>query len=290
MITDGHSPFVSTEWLADHLRDPAIRILDASYFVPGGIDPAIEQYRTGHIPNAIFFNVNTVADTKKAKEHAFPDAATFAAEIGKLGIENRHHVVVYDHIGGCIAAARVWFMFRAFGHTSVSVLAGGRLKWISEGRALTTEVPQFSPASFNARPATSTVTKETVLAASLNGAIQILDARSKGRFEGTESEPRPGLRSGHIPQSRSLPFTSLFDAKTHLWKTPEQIAALFDEAGINLDSPLITTCGSGISACTVALGAYMAGKSDTLIYDGSWVEWGADTNLPIEVGSAKPGS
>lgn len=287
-MTTERDAFVSTDWLAAHLSDPNVRILDCSYFVPGGIEPARQQYLAGHIPNAIFFDVNAVADKTKPKEHAFPDAQTFATEIGKMGIGNQHHVIAYDHLGGALAAARAWFMFRAFGHEKVSVLEGGRLKWTSESRPMTTEIPHFSPTTFAARAVTDVLDQKAVSHLITNKQFQLLDARSKGRFEGTEPEPRPGLRSGHIPGSRSLPFASLFDAKTHLWKTPEQIAALFAEAGVDLTKPLVTTCGSGLSACTVALGAYLAGKSDTTIYDGSWVEWGANASLPLETGPSLP--
>ena len=276
--------FVSTDWLAAHLSDPDVRILDCSYFVPGGIEPARQQYLAGHIPNAIFFDVNAVADKTKSKEHAFPDAQIFATEIGKLGIGNQHHVIFYDHLGGALAAARAWFMFRAFGHENVSVLEGGRLKWTSENRPMTIELPCFTPTAFAAKSSVRIYDQKSISKLITDNKSQLLDARSKGRFEGTEPEPRPGLRSGHIPGSRSLPFSSLFDAKTHLWKTPEQIAALFAEAGIDLTKPLVTTCGSGLSACTLALGAYLAGKSDTTIYDGSWVEWGANSSLPLETG------
>ena len=283
-MTKERDPFVGTDWLAAHLSDPNVRILDCSYFVPGGIEPARQQYLAGHIPNAIFFDVNVVADKAKAKEHAFPNAQIFAAEVGKMGIGNQHHVIAYDHLGGALAAARAWFMFRAFGHEAVSVLEGGRVKWTSENRPLTTELPHFAPTTFTAQQGTTIFDRQSVAKSITNDAFQLLDARSKGRFEGTEPEPRPGLRSGHIPGSSSLPFSSLFDAKTHLWKTPEQIAGLFSEAGIDLTKPLVTTCGSGLSACTLALGAYVAGKTDTTIYDGSWVEWGADATLPLETG------
>jgi thiosulfate/3-mercaptopyruvate sulfurtransferase len=281
------TPFISTDWLRTHIEDKSIRILDCSYFVPGGIEPARQQYQAGHIPNAIFFDVNAIADITNPKDHAFPDAATFSSEVGKLGIGNQHHVVAYDHLGGALAAARAWFMFRAFGHERISILAGGRVKWIAENKPLITDVPHFSPEIFRAKMTATILDKKDVLDSIANGAYQVLDARSKGRFEGTEPEPRPGLRSGHVPGSRNLPFSALFDTKTHLWKTPEQIAQLFADAGIDLKRPLATTCGSGLTACTLALGAYLAGKSDTSVYDGSWLEWGADRSLPLETGPAR---
>jgi thiosulfate/3-mercaptopyruvate sulfurtransferase len=282
------APLVSTQWLADHLGDPSLRILDASYFVPGGIPPALAQYQAGHIPGAVFFDINAIADRSKAKEHAFPNAAMFAAGVGALGIGNNHHVIAYDHVGGGIAAARVWFMFRAFGHANVSILNGGRAKWTAEGRPLTKDVPHLPPQVFHAETAFAAARDKSDMLGNIGfKKFQVLDARAKGRFEGTEPEVRPGLRSGHIPGSRNLPFLQLLDPKTQTWKTKEELAAAFADAGIDLAKPLVTTCGSGVSACALALGAYLVGKTDTAIYDGSWVEWGADATLPLETGAAR---
>ena len=278
---------VTTEWLAAHLEDPSIRILDASYFVPGGISPAKEQYEDGHIPGAIFFDINDVADTSKPKEHAFPTADIFAAKVGALGIGNDHHVIIYDHLGGACAAARVWFMFRAFGHENVSVLDGGRTKWSAKGHPYSKDSPSLPAQQFKTRPPTDFLRqKEDMLANTHAKAFQVLDARAKGRFEGTEPEPRAGLRAGHIPESRNLPFLSLLDSETKTWKSSEEIYSAFTSAGIDLDKPLTTSCGSGVSACALALGAYLIGHPKTAIYDGSWVEWGADDSLPLSKGAS----
>lgn len=276
---------VSTAWLAEHLEDPKIRILDASYFVPGGVAPARAQYGEGHIPGAQFFDVNAAADISQPKEHTFPTAAIFAEYVGTLGIGNNHRVVVYDHLGGTLAAARVWFMFRAFGHDNVAVLDGGRTKWAVEGRPFTTAVPQFAPTAFRAVENPALLKSKSDILRNISApAFQVLDARSAGRFAGTEPEPRAGLRSGHIPASRNLPFLTLIDADTKTWRDRATLQKAFDDSGVDLSHPLTASCGSGVTACAVALGAYLLGKTDTAIYDGSWLEWGPDATLPIESG------
>lgn len=279
---------ISTDWLAHHLSDPSVKILDASYFVPGGVEPARQQYAEGHIPGAIFFDINAVADVTSPKDHAFPSATVFSEKVGALGIGNDDVVVAYDHLGGTCAAARVWFMFRTYGHEKVAVLDGGRSKWTAEGHAYSTDVPCPSPRTFLAQTTAKRVfDKHDVLANITTQKFQLLDARGKGRFEGTEAEPRPGLRAGHIPGSANLPFLSLIDGDTKTWKDAIALEAAFASAGVDLTRPLTTTCGSGVSACTLALGAYLLGKTDTSIYDGSWIEWGADAALPIETGIAR---
>ena len=276
---------VSTAWLADHLSDPNIRILDASYFVPGGVAPARKQYDEGHIPGAQFFDVNAVADTSKPKEHTFPTAAIFAEHVGRMGIGNDHRVIVYDHLGGTLAAARVWFMFRAFGHSNVAVLDGGRTKWAAEGRLFTTDVPQVASTTFRAAENPNLLRSKSDILKNISAPMfQVLDARSAGRFAGTEPEPRAGLRSGHIPASHNLPFLSLIDAETKTWRDPAALQKAFDDSGIDLARPLATTCGSGVTACALAFGAYLLGKTDTSIYDGSWLEWGSDDAVPVETG------
>jgi thiosulfate/3-mercaptopyruvate sulfurtransferase len=227
-----------------------------------------------------------VAEPGGAKEHTFPSAEVFARKVGALGIGNDHHIVVYDHLGGTCAAARVWYMFRVFGHDRVSVLNGGRTKWTAENRAMSQDIPNLPPADFKVSAAPRLRSKADMRANIDTRAYQVLDARGQGRFEGTEPEPRPGLRSGHIPGSLNLPFLQLIDADAKTWKSPEVIRERFAAAGVDLAKPLTTTCGSGVSACTLALGAHLVGKSDVAIYDGSWIDWGSDASVPVETGPA----
>ncbi len=279
---------VSTQWLAVRLNDPSILIVDASYFVPGGIAPAKAQFAEGHLPGAYFFDINDVADPNGRKDHTFPTAAIFAAKVGALGITNAHHIIAYDYMGGACAAARVWWMFRHFGHEKVSVLDGGLKKWKAENRALSTEDPKILPAYFDTVATRSIVRSCTDMQANIVAKTwQTVDARGAGRFEGTEPEPRPGLRSGHIPSARNVPFATLLESSTQTFKDKAAIKKAFISAGVDLSKPITTTCGSGVTACTVALGAYLVGKTDVNIYDGSWLEWGADSTLPLEAGPAK---
>jgi len=280
---------VTTAWLAEHMDHPGLRIVDASYFVPGGVGPARDQYHEAHIPGAQFFDVNDVADANNPKEHAFPSPAIFAQKVGALGIGNGHRVIAYDHMGGACAAARVWYLFRAFGHTQVSVLSGGRAAWIGEGRPVAQgAAPAARPHPFRADPVPTMVRHRDEMRDNIRAkAFQVVDARSAGRFTGEAPEPRPGLRSGHIPGSQNLPFLDLFDPTSMTFKSPDELRHVFRQAGIDLGAPMTTTCGSGLTACAVALGAYLIGKTDVHIYDGSWLEWGSDATLPLETGPSK---
>ncbi|TAL01194.1 MAG: sulfurtransferase [Rhodospirillaceae bacterium] len=280
---------VTTGWLAEHMGHPGLRIVDASYFVPGGVAPARDQFLDAHIPGAQFFDINAVADSSNPKEHAFPSADVFAARVGELGIGNGHRVIAYDHMGGACAAARVWFLFRAFGHPQVSVLSGGRSAWLAEKRPVETgAAPAAKRQRFQASKPLAEIRRRADMEDNIRQkAFQVLDARAAGRFAGTAPEPRPGMRGGHIPGSQNLPFLDLFDQSTMTFKPPAQLRAIFAAAGVDLNGPLTTTCGSGISACALALGAYLIGKIDVQIYDGSWLEWGSDASLPIETGNAR---
>lgn len=279
---------VSTAWLAKHLSDENLTILDASYFVPGGTAPAKEQYAEGHLPGALYFDINDVADPDADQDHTIPSSAVFNAKVGALGIGNDTMVIVYDAAGGGCAAARVWWMFRAFGHGKVAVLDGGLTKWKSEDRPLTTDVSAPPLSTFTAsREALDMVRSKDDIRSNIEAnAYQVVDARSAGRFAGADPEPKAGLRSGHIPGSLNVPFASLFNRESKTFKSADEIKSVFDSAGVDLSKPTATTCGSGVTACTVALGAYLLGKDDIAIYDGSWVDWGSDPDTPVDTGPA----
>lgn len=280
---------VSTEWLAEHLDDPDVVIVDASYFVPGGTAPALEKYAEGHILGARYFNINDVADPDAEQDHTMPSSATFGEKVGALGIGNESFVVAYDAMGGGCAAARVWWMFKAFGHDKVAVLDGGIGKWTAEGRPLTQTVPELEPKTFAAKQEAldQVRDKADILANIESFTYQVVDARSAGRFVGTDPEPRAGLKSGHIPGSLNVPFGGLFDPAAKTFKPAQALQAGFDAAGVDLNKPMATTCGSGVTACTVALAAYLLGKDDVAIYDGSWVDWGSDPDTPVATGPAE---
>ncbi len=272
---------VSTEWLAAHLDDPGLRLLDGSHHLPTTGRNARAEYERAHIPGAIFFDIDAVADPDTDLPHMLPSAERFAANVGRLGIGNHHKVVVYDTIG-TTGAARVWWTFRVFGHGDVAVLDGGLPKWLTEKRPTTSATTTLQSETYRAiRNAALVRDLDQVLRNIDTRREQLLDARSAGRFHGTEPEPRAGLRGGHIPGSLNLPFTRLFN-EDRTFRSATELRELFAGAGVDLDRPIATTCGSGVTAAVLALGLYLIGRTDTAVYDGSWSEWGARTDTPVE--------
>jgi thiosulfate/3-mercaptopyruvate sulfurtransferase len=275
---------VSTEWLAAHLNDPKVRIVDATYHLPHLKRDARAEYAAAHIPGAVFFDVDGISDPASSLPHMLPKPAEFAATVGALGIGNDDLVVAYDTYG-LVSAARPWWMFRSFGHDRVAVLDGGLPKWKREGRPVDGKAVTPPAKTFSARFRPELVrSKADVLANVKSRAAQVLDARSAGRFKGTDPEPRQGLRGGHIPGSCNLPYNLLVDKDALTVLPAAALKAKIAEAGINPAKPVITSCGSGVSACVLALGFYLIGVDKVAVYDGSWSEWGLPGDTPVETG------
>ncbi|MGJ4972920.1 3-mercaptopyruvate sulfurtransferase [Bradyrhizobium sp. HKCCYLRH1073] len=285
-MTIHDDPLVSTDWLAAHLGDPKVKVLDATFKMPGVLPLPKDDYLKAHIPGAVFFDVDEVSDHSNPLPHMYPSAEQFGRDAGRLGVSNGDTVVVYDS-GGWVAAPRAWWMFLSFGHTDVRVLDGGLKKWMAEGRPV--ESGQVTPAlgTFSAKFDAARVRRIEQMVANLAGnAEQVIDARQAPRFAGEVAEPRSGLRSGHIPGSRNLPYAELFDAATGVMKPLDRLREAFGAAGVDLAKPIVTSCGSGVSAAVLTLALYRLGIRDTALYDGSWSEWGIENGPPVATGPA----
>ena len=278
---------VSTEWLAAQLTDPHVRVLDSSFKQPGIAPTAREDYDFGHIPGAMFFDIDDVAEPGTSLPHMIPSAERFAAKMAERGIGNDDRVIVYD-ANGLSSAGRAWWLLRLFGHDNVALLDGGLPKWKAEGRPLETRVPAIPARQFTARFDPALVREKAAVLANVSSKReQVVDARAAGRFDGSAGETWPGRRRGHIPGSRNLPFDQMTDPKTKQLKSAEELRKLFAGAGVALDKPIVTSCGSGVTACAIAFGLYLIGHERAAIYDGSWSEWGLPDGPPIETGPAR---
>jgi thiosulfate/3-mercaptopyruvate sulfurtransferase len=283
-ITD--DPLVTTDWLAAHLNDADVKVIDATFKLPGVLPLPKDDYLAAHIPGAVFFDVDAVSDHKNPLPHMFPSAEQFGRDVGALGVGNDDTVVLYD-AGGWVAGPRAWWMFLSFGHDKVRILDGGLKKWRAEGRATDSGAVTPKPATFKAAYDARRVRSIGEMIANVaSKAEQVIDARAGDRFEGRAPEPRPELRSGHIPNSRNLPYNQLFDAATGAMKPVDELRKAFAAAGVDMDKPIVTSCGSGVSAAVLTLALYRLGVRGSALYDGSWSEWGMQDGPPVATGPA----
>ena len=282
MTDASFGPVVSPAWLADRLGDPTLRIVDATWYLPHLPRNARAEFHEAHIPGAVYFDIDAIADRTSGLPHMLAAAAAFEEAVGALGIGEGDRLVVYA--GKYLSAsARVWWTFRVFGHDRVAVLNGGFPRWREEGRPVESGAPTPVPRRFTARYRPEMVVALEGVRRNLETRrAQVLDARSAGRFAATEPEPRPGLRGGHIPGSLNLPYDRLFRREDGMLRPPGELRRLFEDARVDLDRPIVTTCGSGVTACVLALGLHLVGGRDVAVYDGSWTEWGGREDVPVE--------
>ncbi|MGB8624377.1 MAG: 3-mercaptopyruvate sulfurtransferase [Paracoccaceae bacterium] len=283
MSADDPQTLVSTEWLAAHLHDPDLRVLDASWYMPDmNRDPKAE-YDAAHIPGARFFDIDEISDQRSDLPHMAPPVEKFMSRLRAMGVGDGHQVVVYDGMG-LFSAARVWWLFRLMGKRDVAVLDGGFPKWQAEGRPVEDLPPLVKDRHMTVRRQAHLIKDVTQVAAAAKlGDHEILDARSPERFRGEVPEPRPGLRAGHIPNSKNLHYATLL-AEDGTMKAPAELEKLFSAAGVDPDKPVITTCGSGVTAAIISLALERTGRTDHALYDGSWAEWGMFGDLKVEQG------
>lgn len=272
---------VSTDWLSDHLMAPDIRIVDATWHMPGSDRNAHNEYRESHIPGAIFFDIDEICDLDSPLPHMLPSAEKISSRMRKVGIGDGNRVIVYDN-SDVRSSARVWYMLKAFGLWDVAVLDGGFQKWKNERRTIEDIPPIPRLRHFTARFNTTKIRDLSQMLNNIEQAKeQVMDARAPGRFQGTEPEPREGMKSGSIPGSCNVFFRNLLNEEDGTFKSPDDIRGIFEAAGIDLKKPVVTTCGSGITASVLSLGLYLIGHQENALYDGSWSEWGSHPDTPI---------
>ncbi|WP_371228265.1 3-mercaptopyruvate sulfurtransferase [Roseovarius sp. 2305UL8-3] len=285
MSEDDPKTLVSTTWLAGHLKDPDLRVLDGTWFLPAMGRDARAEYDARHIPGARFFDIDEISDHRSALPHMAPPVEKFMSRMRAMGVGDGHQVVVYDAMG-LFSAARVWWLFRLMGQDNIAVLDGGLLKWLADGHPTEDTPPVIRDRHMTVRRQPQMVKDVTqVSAAAKLRDHEIVDARAAERYSGDAPEPREGLRSGHIPGSHSVPFTTLLNADQTM-KSPDQLRAAFEAANVDLSKPMITSCGSGVTAAVLNLALERMGKTDHALYDGSWTEWGAFPTLPIATGDS----
>ena len=285
MNSDDPKTLVSTNWLAAHLKDPDLRLIDASWYLPDMVRNGREEYDKAHIPGARFFDIDDVSDYRSALPHMVPAVEKFMSRVRAMGIGDGHQVVVYDG-AGLFSAARVWWLFQLMGHRDIAVLDGGLPKWRDEGLATEDKLPVIRDRHMTVRRQNQMVRDVTQVSAAAKLADhEIIDARAATRFAGTAPEPRAGLRSGHIPGSKNVFYRDLLQADSTM-KDPDGLRQVFVDAGVDLAKPAITSCGSGVTAAILNLALQRIGKTNHSLYDGSWSEWGMSPTLPVATGES----
>jgi len=272
---------VSTQWLAEHLREPGLSIVDASWHMPATARSGCDEFAASHIPGAVFLDIDALSDRENPAPHMLPAAKDFAAAMERLGVGRDERIIVYDN-SPLRTAARGWFMLRHFGARDVAILDGGFQKWIAEGRETEAGETEGARAFFTAEPSSEIVTKAQI---ERGVGLPLIDARGRPRFEGTEADPRPGVAAGHIPGARNLPFAELYNPDG-TFRSPAMLRRLFELAGIDPEKPFVASCGSGVTANSLIFAAHLLGNDEVRLYDGSWGEWGADPATPKAVGPA----
>ncbi|MEP6778297.1 MAG: 3-mercaptopyruvate sulfurtransferase [Gemmatimonadaceae bacterium] len=278
---------VSTAWLSKNLAQASLKVVDASMYLPNAGRDAKAEYLAAHIPGALFADIGWLSDATAPFPHTLLPENDFAARIGSLGISNSDAVVVYDTSGQNFSAPRLWWMLRVFGHQNVAVLDGGIHKWIADGYAVDAMLPSITPTKFSAKLDASKLRSMSDVRANIDShAEQTVDARSPGRFQATEPEPRAGVRGGHIPGSVNIHYASVVNEDGTL-KSADEVRAIVTKAGLDTKRPIVASCGTGITACAVVLALDSIGVDDVAVFDGSWTEWGSSADTPIETGPAR---
>ena len=275
-----YSPLVSTQWLAMNIDNPNIKILDATWHLPNAGRNAKEEYANAHIKGASYFDIDEIADLNNPLHHSLPNDEKMASRVRSFGISNTNHVIVYDN-SDASTAARVWFMFKNFGHENVSILDGGINKWTLEGNQTTNDITVTPSGHFIAKSKEENLRNLDQIMDNIDSQKeQVVDARASGRYNGTAPEPREGLKSGHIPGSLNVPFNQLLN-EDRTYKTNEEIKDIFENSGVDLNKPIITSCGSGVTACVLLFALDQIGHKQKALYGGSWSEWGAHPDTPV---------
>ena len=274
-------PFVTTDWLAARLGEPELQVIDGSWYLPTEGRRAAEEFRAGHIPGALFLDIDALSDRIDPLPHMLLTGTAFGAAAGAIGIDPAKTLVIYDG-AGLFSAPRVWWMLRHYGLERVYLLAGGFPKWRAEGNPVETGPARVVPTQFNASSKNDMADLAAVRHALDSGAAQVVDARSAARFRGDVPEPRPGVRAGHMPGSLNLPYSEVLE--NGQLKDNAALSRAFASAGVDLERPVITSCGSGVTAAILCLALHKLGKQDVMLYDGSWSEYGSQSDLPVTIG------